>query len=129
MKKLQKNYNKAIELDPNYANAYIGRGGTYGYLSQYERSIEDFNKAIELDPDNAEAYNNRGAAYFYLNQYERAIEDFNKTIELYPNHNKAYNSREMALNKLGDKKGVPGFESIFAITGLLAVTYLLRRRK
>ena len=41
-------YNKAIELNPNYSNAYNNRGATKNNLKQYVKAIEDFDKAIEL---------------------------------------------------------------------------------
>ena len=121
--------NKAIELNPNGADAYNYRGVAYADLKQYERAIEDFNKTIEFDPKNADAHNNRGVAYCFLGHYERAIEDFNKAMELNPNFIMAYSNRELALSKLEEKNSIPGFETIFAITGLLAVAYLSIRRK
>jgi tetratricopeptide (TPR) repeat protein len=121
--------NKAIELNPNGADAYNYRGVAYTDLKQYERAIEDFNKTIEFDPKNADAHNNRGVAYCFLGHYERAIEDFNKAMELNPNFIMAYSNRELALSKLEEKNSIPGFETIFAITGLLAVAYLSIRRK
>ena len=82
-------YNKAIELNPNFANAYKCHGDAYYLLEQYERAIEDYNKAIEdynkaieLNPNFADAYKWRGDAYYLLEQYERAIEDLSKAIEL-----------------------------------------------
>src|SRR5437870_530275 len=53
-------FSKAIELDPKYADAYIGRG-----LSQREldKAMVDFNRAIELDPTNARAYYHRVEVY------------------------------------------------------------------
>ena len=116
--------NKAIELNPNGADAYNYRGVAYTDSKQYERAIEDFNKTIEFDPKNADAHNNRGVAYCFLGHYERAIEDFNKAMELNPNFIMAYSNRELALSKLEEKNSIPGFETIFAITGFLAVTYL-----
>ena len=121
--------NKAIELNPNGADAYNYRGVAYTDLKQYERAIEDFNKTIEFDPKNADAHNNRGVAYCFLGHYERAIEDFNKAMELNPNFIMAYSNRELALSKLEEKNSIPGFETIFAITGFLVVTYLFIRRK
>ena len=93
-------YNKAIALNPNYAEAYYNRGTAYAGLNQHERAIEDFNKAIELNPNYAEAYYNRGVAYAGLNQHERAIEDFNRAIALNPNYAKAYNNRGVAYAEL-----------------------------
>ena len=42
-------YNKAIELYPNYAIAYYNRGGAKYDLKDYAGAIADYNKAIELD--------------------------------------------------------------------------------
>ena len=47
-------------LDPNYADAYYGRGLAYGNLGELRRAIEDYDTAIRLDPNNADAYFNRG---------------------------------------------------------------------
>ena len=44
-------YNKTIELNPNYAIAYAGRSQAYFRLGQYELAIHDAEKAIELAPD------------------------------------------------------------------------------
>jgi len=95
-----KDYNKAIELKPDYANAYNNRGISYHDLKQYERAIEDYDKAIELKPDYANAYYNRGTNYNDLKQYERAIEDFDIAIELKPDYASAYNNRGVSYNGL-----------------------------
>ena len=50
-------FNKAIELNQNFAEAYGNRGISYLELGQYQRAIEDHDKAIELDPNHAVAYN------------------------------------------------------------------------
>ncbi len=44
-------YNKAIELDPDFAEAYYLRGVAYYVFDDPEQAIEDFTKAIELDPN------------------------------------------------------------------------------
>jgi len=49
-------YDKAIELNPNFAEAYYNRGNAYSDLKQYERAIEDYNKAIELNPEDKGTY-------------------------------------------------------------------------
>jgi tetratricopeptide (TPR) repeat protein len=92
---------KAIELDPDYNEAYNSRGGMYKRLGKYEQAIADYNKAIELDPNYATAYNNRGSAYNHLGKYEQAITDLNRAIELNPNYVTAYNNRGFAYNSQG----------------------------
>jgi len=94
-------YDEAIRLDPQYADAYFNRGRAYSYLGQHEQSKEDLDEAIRLNPQHAMAYNNRGIAYGQLGQYERAIEDFDEAIRLDSQDAKAYNYRGVAYGQLG----------------------------
>lgn len=52
-------FNEAVQLNPNNAGAYFGRGTAYGNIIQYKRAIQDFNKAIQLNPNLTQAKNNR----------------------------------------------------------------------
>ena len=56
-------YNKAVELKPDYAPIYSIRGYAYRIKGDFEAAIKDYNKLIELRPDNADAYCDRGIAY------------------------------------------------------------------
>jgi tetratricopeptide (TPR) repeat protein len=95
-------YNKAIELDPEMADAYNNRGRAYIVRGMYESAIEDLDEAIRLDPEMAIAYNNRGLAYVGLGEYERAIEDYDEAIRLDPDYASAYNNRGAAYFRLGE---------------------------
>ena len=97
------NYDKAIELNPQYADAYYNRGNAELDLSKYKEAIEDYNKAIELNPKYADAYNNRGNAKSYLDDSKEAIADYNKAIELNPQIAEAYINRGHAKSALGDR--------------------------
>lgn len=98
-------HSEAVELNPNNALAYYGRGTAYNGLKQYEQSIPEFNKAIKLNPKHSMTYNNRGVAYMDgLKQYERAIQDYNKAIELDPNNFIAYGNRGISYNWLKQNK-------------------------
>ena len=89
-------YTEAINLNPEYADAYNNRGIAYGRTGDFAAAIEDFNKAIDLAPENASCYNNRGLAYAGQNDFAAAIEDFNKAIDLAPKNASCYNSRGLA---------------------------------
>jgi len=75
-------FNKAIELNPRYSDAYNNRGFAYYEKGQYDKAISDYNKAIELNPKFAMAYNNRGIAYFYKKEYDEAWDDVYKAQNL-----------------------------------------------
>ena len=73
---------EAIELAPNFAEAYSNRGIAYVQKDELDQAITDFDKAIELDPELAKAYNNRGYAYYLKGEVAKAISDFENCIEL-----------------------------------------------
>ena len=89
-------YQQAIELDPNYALAYVGLADFYGFAfavgllppeekwAKMEESMA--NKALELDPTLGEAYNPLAAAkLYYRRDWPAAERDFRRGLELSPN--------------------------------------------
>ena len=100
-------YDKAIQLKPNYAEVYYKRGLAKYHLKQYLAAIGDYDKAIQLEPDLANAYSNRGLAKYHLRQYVAAISDFDKAIQLKPDYAIAYINRGAAkasLNRTSEAK-------------------------
>lgn len=93
-------YNKALELNPNYVTAYNNRGIAYRRLNNYAQAFADYNKAIELKPDYFFAYYNRAYAYQTLGQYDKALADYNKALELNPNDADARNNRDKILEQM-----------------------------
>ena len=95
-----KEYTKAIELNPEYFEAYGNRGNAYADLGRYKEAIRDYNKVIELNPEGWLAYYNRGDVYADLERYDEAIRDYNKAIEINPNYAKLYYNRGIAYYEL-----------------------------
>ena len=75
-------FDEAIHLDPQYAPAYLYRGGAYFRLGQFERAIQDYDEAVRLDPRLAEAYVGRGVAYTVLGRDSEAQQDADRATEL-----------------------------------------------
>jgi len=75
-------YNKAIDLDPEYKIAYFGRGTAKVKLKDYSGAIKDYNKAIDLDPEFKNAYYGRGIAKYRLKDINGACLDWSKAGEL-----------------------------------------------
>jgi tetratricopeptide (TPR) repeat protein len=86
-------FNRAIDMDPNYATAYYNRGITYHALQQHQAALADFNRAIDMDPNYAPAYSGRGNIYAALQQYQATLADFSRAIDLDPNDAQAYSNR------------------------------------
>lgn len=93
-------YTAAIELNPNYADAYINRGNAFANQGEYHRSITDYNKALELNPYDSDGYYNRGNSYAFIGDFNRAIADYNRTIKMDPNNTFAYNNRGNSYKEL-----------------------------
>jgi tetratricopeptide (TPR) repeat protein len=89
-------FNRAIELDPNYSASYFNRGLVRKRQANYDGAISDFTKAIELNPI-AEAYLDRGAARKDNGDREGAISDYTKAIELNPKNAKSHANRGMIM--------------------------------
>jgi len=89
-------FDRAIALDPRYADAYNNRGNLSEKINQNEKAIEDYSRAIEINPYDADYYYNRGYVRSKKKEYEAAIRDFSRAIELDPRHDKAYVQRGFA---------------------------------
>jgi tetratricopeptide (TPR) repeat protein len=90
-------YDTAIRLQPDYAEAYNDRGFAYYLQGHYDRAIADFTRAIELRPDYPKAHNSRGVIYMSGGYgRDKAIADFDRAIALQPDFRYAYINRANA---------------------------------
>jgi tetratricopeptide (TPR) repeat protein len=76
-------YNKAIKINPEFANAYFSRGVAHAEgKGEYDKAISDYDRAIELNPTFAKAILSRGVANYYKGEYGKAWEDVHKVQSL-----------------------------------------------
>jgi tetratricopeptide (TPR) repeat protein len=118
LKKRREYYSKAIEMNPQYEEAYINRGIVCHQLGIEDAAILDFGKAIELKPQDVTVYYNRGNIYNKLGNHDTAIRDYNKAIELDPKYASAYYNRGIAYKNLQQtKEAVDDFNMYLQING------------
>lgn len=79
-----RDYDEAIKLAPDYANALFNRGVLYLEKQKYGSAIADFNHALALEPDFAEAYFNRASALAAAGKFDDAIRDYDRVMKLRP---------------------------------------------
>ena len=89
-------YNKATEVNPSFAPAYMNRAVSYGETGRLDDALADYDRAIALKPDYPGAYFNRGNTYADREDYDRAIGDYTRAIALKPDYREAYYNRAVA---------------------------------
>ena len=99
-------YQKAMELNPNYAHAYIIMGITLNSSGKPKEALEYLNKGLRLDPV-APAYywSTFGQSYLLLEEYDKAIQMFKKCLKREPNYWRSYGGLAVAytLSKQDDR--------------------------
>lgn len=75
---------KAVDIDPQYAQIWNNKGIVLGKLGRNEEAIAAYDKAIEINPQLAEAWNNKGVVLGWSGRYEEAKEAFEKAHEIDP---------------------------------------------
>ena len=101
-------FNKAIELNPEYVRAYYERGRAQVRLGDNASAIASCTQAIKIDPSEADAYYGRGTVKAHLGKYTTAMIDLDKAIELDAEYANAYTSRGAVKFNLGDFEGKRG---------------------
>lgn len=74
---------RAIELNPEDAEAYRTRGFAHALLREFDEGIADLLKSVELDPTEYETYERLATVYQAEEDYEKSIEALTKAIEYY----------------------------------------------
>ena len=95
-------YDQAIRLKRDYANAYYNRGLANSIKGNYDTAIANYGQAIRLKPNKANTYYNRGLAFYFKGAYDSAIADFDRAIELNPDLAEAYYNRGLIYSEKGE---------------------------
>jgi tetratricopeptide (TPR) repeat protein len=97
-----KDFDKFIELNPQYVRAYSNRGLAYAKKGQYEEAISDYKQVLKINPDNINAYNYLG--YLYIDKeidLEEGLRLIKKALSLAPENASIIGSLGWAYYKKG----------------------------
>ncbi|MFN2315518.1 MAG: protein kinase [Gemmatimonadales bacterium] len=81
---------KAVEHNPNYAEAHFVYGSTLPAVGRLVEAIDEMRKALVLDPLSAHFSRWLGRLLLYADRYEAAIAQSATTLEIEPNYSQAY---------------------------------------
>ena len=94
-------FKRAMELDPGYADAYVGYGEYLTLVGRLPEALPYFEKAHRLDPLDPWTYRAEGYSYFMAHKYDEAIEQYRKGLEMEPDQ-VTYFGLVLALAEKGD---------------------------
>ena len=77
-------YDRAVELDPAYADAINNRGTAHYAIGDYDAALADFRQVIVLDPAYADAYNSIGRVLIAVGEITPALASIQQAIDLAP---------------------------------------------
>jgi len=139
-------FQRAIDLDPNYAEAYAALGGSYyeavtsGWsefrADDLERAEALAKKALVLDPATTRAYRVLSLINVFRKRYDLALAQIDRALEFNPSDADNYAYRGVILTWAGRAaEALPWLEGAlrfdrangFAAARLCAAYYLLRR--
>jgi len=80
----EREYKRAIELNPNYATAHQWYSDWLMFQNRREETIAEKKKAIELDPLSLIQNMDLGTAEYYWRSYDKTIEQCRMTLEMDP---------------------------------------------
>ena len=95
-------YQKVLELDPNYADAYNNLGVLYKELEEHQKAKDCYEKAIVINPNYTDAHYNLGNIFKELGENQKAKECYEKVIEINPNYVDAHNNLGVIFQELGE---------------------------
>ncbi len=79
-------FDKALNLNPNYVEAWVRKGGTLLDIGEDYDAQVCLNKAVKLSPKSFKARYNRGKCLLKLKYYDEAILDFQQAVSIKPKH-------------------------------------------
>jgi eukaryotic-like serine/threonine-protein kinase len=86
----EKEFRRAIELDPNYATAHQWYAECLALMGRFDEAFAEIDRARQLDPLSLIIAADRGAMLYFSRQYDLAITQFRAVLDMEPNFPRAY---------------------------------------
>jgi len=85
----EREFRRAIELNPNYATAHHWYAEYLMWLGRFDEALAESERARQLDPLSLIIAADRGAILYYAHQYDRAIEQLRAVLAVDPHFGRA----------------------------------------
>ncbi|MDQ6788507.1 MAG: tetratricopeptide repeat protein, partial [Acidobacteriota bacterium] len=144
--KAERELKRAIELNPNYAEARSHYAVNLQDFGRFEEALAQMQRVVELEPLSVRFNRNLAVIFYQTRQYDRAIEQYRKALELDLNNpythellGNAYEQKGMqkeavaewskALRLTEDNESAMILERTYAAAGFNAAVHALWQKK
>lgn len=109
--KAMESYQKVIEADPSYYEAFNNLGLLYQGRADLKRAAEAYEKALQVRPDYVKALNNLGVVRYLEDRDDEAMDCFQRALSISPDHVESHLHLGLLLKKKGrGKEALEAFE-------------------
>ena len=98
----EREFLRAIELNPGYAIAHQRLALYFNLLGRFDEAMRETQLSIELDPLSLQTSQAVAFQFFSIGDYERAIEQLEKILEAVPSYHPAYYMLGWIYKRKGD---------------------------
>lgn len=110
-------YNRTIEIRPEFAEAYYNRGHLHSEMGDDAAAIADYSRCIERKKNFPHPYVNRGGLYLKAQDADKALADFDAALAIEPTLAPARHGRSQALIALGqNERAMLEYDALLAAT-------------
>ncbi len=114
----EREFRRAIELSPNYANGHHWYGEFLSLVGRHEEAIAEAERARELDPLSSIINTWVGSRYFFAHKYDNAVDVSRGAVDMDPNFVPAH----LVLGQAYEQSGMLGqaigeFEAAVRMSG------------
>lgn len=96
-------FQKAINLMPNYGDAYHNIANIYVQTGKMDQAIASYQKALQFNPNLWQSHQNLGSIYYNQGKFSLAEERFKKALSINPQNPSLYTALGIILLSEGKK--------------------------
>lgn len=97
----RQSYQKAIEQDPKFTQAYLALAGSYLQTGENDRANALFDKALKVNPKNGQLWFELGTVQARAKDWTASLESLNKAAQLDPDNKQYQKTYGLALARVG----------------------------
>jgi TolB-like protein/Flp pilus assembly protein TadD len=114
----EREYNRALELNPSDARAHHWYAGFLMYMGRFEEGISEARRARDLDPLSLPLNNALAGRLLVASRYDEALEQIRKTLDLNPNFAPAHQTLGWAyLHRGNGEEAIREFQKALQLSG------------